>query len=451
MCYARAMRYAACALLVFATACGSKSGGKNGPANDCTAPSAGPTVHAGFPVANETWTADTSPHQITANLTLDSGLTLTLEPCVLVTLDPDVNLLVDGTLVAVGTETRRITLEQGTSGSRFGSLWIRAPGSADLAYTTIEGGGSSSSTSFGATVRVEGQWPPSETLGVDNVVIRDSAGVGLWMSKWARFAAGSQDLTITDSGATEADYPFPLRMSLNTLSSIPVGVYTGNATDSILLSAESPYYIAEIDDTIPDRGIPYQMGGGGDFGVLGVYSAAGPTLTIEPGVEIQFFALGGGGLFVGNGTGAAEQGRVVAEGTQAQPILFTGVGPETAGMWEGVTFRGALANTSALDHVEILNAGAHGGDSSFGCPLIGAGGAPDGATDGAIKIFAEPSASFVTNTHIGDSSSHGIFRAWEGAMIDFMPSNTFTNVAWCDQVEPKPPMGAACPASPSCP
>lgn len=37
-------------------------------------------------------------------------------------------------------------------------------------------------------------------------------------------------------------------------------------------------------------------------------------------------------------------------------------------MWEGVVFEGALANTSVLDHVEILNAGAHGGDNGFGCP-----------------------------------------------------------------------------------
>lgn len=444
------MKFVALALISFVVAgCGGKSGGGKNAANDCEAPTAGPTEHAGFLAADETWTADASPHHITSNLTVDSGLHLTLEACATVELDPAVSFLVDGTLTAAGTATRRITFTQATSGSRYESLWIRAPGSADLAYVTLEGGGATPGSSYGATVRVEGAWPPSETITVDHVTIRDSAGTGLWMSKWAIFGAGSTDLTITDSGESEPTYPFPLRTTLNALGSIPTGDYTGNAEDTILVIGESPHYMVEEDDTVPNRGVPYQMGGLGGFGTLEIFGISGPTLTIEAGVEIQFTAAGSGGLFVGSGTAGAEQGRVVAEGTTADPVVFTGVGTPIAGMWEGVTFEGTLANTSVLDHVEILNAGAHGGDNGFGCPLIGAGGAPGNATDGAIKIFAEPSASFITNTHIEDSSSHGIYRAWIGAQVDFTATNSFTNVAWCEQVEPKDPVDP-CPTTPTC-
>ena len=39
---------------------------------------------------------------------------------------------------------------------------------------------------------------------------------------------------------------------------------------------------------------------------------------------------------------------------------------------------------------------------------------------------------------------------WVGAAVDFAPTNTFTNIARCEQTLPRP-MSMPCPASPPCP
>lgn len=100
-----------------------------------------------------------------------------------------------------------------------------------------------------------------------------------------------------------------------------------------------------------------------------------------------------------------------------------------------------------VDHVRIEHAGAHGGDSGWGCP-------PSGMfdSDGAIKIFNEPSSAFVTSSTLAHSSSHGIYRAWQGGNLSLLATNTFIDIAGCFEVEPKaPPPGPVCSPTPSCP
>jgi hypothetical protein len=150
---------------------------------------------------------------------------------------------------------------------------------------------------------------------------------------------------------------------------------------------------------------------------------------------------------VGTSGSPVATGRIVAQGTATAPILFTGASAApAAGDWEGITFFGALASGNVLDHVQIDAAGDNGGDAGFGCPPPAF---PE--TSGALKIFAQPGASFLTNSTISRSSTHGVFRAWTGAQVDFMAGNTFVDVAFCNQVLPHPPPPAICPANPECP
>lgn len=428
---------------------GDTSAWADGTPGACPAPTGGPTLHANSVLADATWTANTSPHVLTGNVLVPAGVTLTVAPCAEVRVRPGFDLTVQGTLVARGTTLQRIAFRRDNPALAWDSIWVKSPGFADLAYVDVSGGGAA-----GASVLVEGvdTLPAALPLRVDHVTVLGSTSYGLRLSRRAGFAVGSKGLVVSGSGASDPSAPYPVRMSLNTVGTLPPGSYTGNASDLIQVIGEGQSTVM-VDDAFHDRGIPYQIGGPpGSFGLIVVDGEpAIATLTIDPGVEIRFYTAGGGnfgGLFVGTNGSLTATGRLVAAGTAVAPILFTGAGgAPVAGDWEGITFLGALAPGNLLDHVQIDAAGAHGGDQGFGCPPAAAG----NQSDGALKIFTQPSGQFLTNSTISRSSRHGVFRAWTGATVDFLAGNTFTDIAFCNQVLPKPPLPASCPANPECP
>ncbi len=56
----------------------------------------------------------------------------------------------------------------------------------------------------------------------------------------------------------------------------------------------------------------------------------------------------------------------------------------------------------------------------------------------------------MTNTTIDSSAGEGIVRGWTGDPVELLATNTFTNIARCNQTFPKPSMGV-CPAPAPCP
>ena len=406
--------------------------------NSCPAPTGGPTLHANAVAPNEIWTAEGSPHILTGNVTVPPGVTLTLSPCAEVRIRPNFQLYVQGTLSARGTPLRRITIHRDNPALPFANVWVVHPGVADLAFADLDGGGSLD----GALVVQAGSPPLVRPVTVDHVKVSGSSGYGVQLFSNAGFTAASRDLVVSGSGATQPAAPFPVRLGLTAVGTLPVGSYTGNASDlvQVIISANLP-----TDLAFHDRGVPYQIGGGGNAAVLNVIGSPSlATLTLEAGVELQFYSLGSsfGGLFLGTNS------QLVAGGTAAAPIRLTGVGAAPPpGSWEGVTFVTAVDPGTLLDHLVIDAAGAHGGDQGFGCPPAAAG----NATDGALKIFVQPASEFLVNSTISNSISHGVFRAWTGTPVDFLASNSFANVAGCQQVLPHPPPPANCPLNPECP
>jgi hypothetical protein len=125
-----------------------------------------------------------------------------------------------------------------------------------------------------------------------------------------------------------------------------------------------------------------------DVCAAGVTVASGATLTVDPGVTVQFEAGVGDKLIV--------QGTLIADGTALLPITFTAV-VTTPGSWRGISADGTV-NTPAvvnLDHVTL----EYGGDNgSYGAQVY-ADHAVVTITHGLLRYGAGNGLYTTTNTH----------------------------------------------------
>ena len=123
---------------------------------------------------------------------------------------------------------------------------------------------------------------------------------------------------------------------------------------------------------------------------IGVNGPSNPTLTIEPGVQIQFTS--GKYLSIG-GSSSSYKGKLIAQGTQANPIIFTG-SEQTPGYWRGVYFYNYADDTSVIENCVVEYAGS----SSTG-------------------IYIKDSSPTIKNTTVQYSSIYGIYTSNSSSLI----------------------------------
>ncbi len=83
--------------------------------------------------SDTTWAIEGSPYIVTDGVLVDTGVTLTIEPGVIVKFDPQVSLNIDGTLIARGTETNQIAFTTNLVGDYWGYIRFR-DSSIDATY-----------------------------------------------------------------------------------------------------------------------------------------------------------------------------------------------------------------------------------------------------------------------------------------------------------------------------
>jgi len=419
-------------------------------ADECPAPTGPGTKHAGNAIkADETWTAAGSPHVVTFGQQVTAGATLTIEPCAVVRVQAGYKLVFEngGKLVANGTAQKPIRFVADDPAKPWGALSVFAPSTLKLAYTTLENGGDEPSSVYGAIdVRGDQLLAVQELLSVDHVTIKGSANYGVSLRAGAGFTKDSHDLVVT--GSKKA----PIRLLPRLASNLPTGSYAGNGEDWFAVETEAYGNVTLEDVTFHDRGVPYRVGSASTSGELRVGGdKAAVTLTLEPGVVLQFVKNEAAGLFVDPGTSAVPAvGSLVAIGTAAKPIVFTSAETtKVAGAWRGLVF-GNLPNAkNRLEHVRIEFAGGPSRANSFHCDPSG-GGAFSKDEDAAFAVFGQPTAAFLKDSEIADSASLGVNLAYSGDAVDFLPTNTFTRIATCKQSTPRSKTGA-CPSTVPCP
>lgn len=447
----RALRSAVFVSLAAAVLAGCSSGGEAGtdagtasPPDasqaSCPLPSGSGTSHDGESIADDTtWTAAGSPHRVTYTVKVAKGATLTVEPCASVVFARGHGMNVEGSLVARGEQARPITFGPADAAAPWGSL-AGYQGSIDLAWATLTNGGSTDAVSPLAVVDVRGDpaLPRQGLLTVDHVTIDGSQQYGVSLRLGAAFAAGSASLTV--KGAKLG----PVRSEPRLAGSIPAGTYTGNTVDEFVIVGSED--LSE-DTTFHDRGVPYRIGDWQKNGkelLVGTNRAPvqHAVLTVEAGVTIRVTPEG---QIRTHSDAGASTGAIVAVGTAQKPIVFTSAAASPApGDWVGLNFD-AWEAADRLEHVVVEYAGGWTGYRGFHCDQNGGNNEED---QGAILVFSEPASSFLKNSTIAHSAFFGVDRGWKGAAVDFMDTNTFTDVAKCKQSEP---LADTCPANPGCP
>jgi hypothetical protein len=422
------------------------SGADSGPS--CPAPKGPGTEHQGNTItSNETWTAAASPHVIVDSIAISA--TLTIEPCAEVVLGSIKSLAVNptGKLVAEGRAGQPIKFRASDPTKPFAQLYASGGGTLRLAYVDIENGGAPQNAPLEGTGTIYAQGsdqtaPTQEIVSVDHVTVKGSQSNGIFLDDGAGFAANSKDLTITGAKA------FPMSLSSRALSTVPSGTYTGNKTDEILLPGGGGADAVQEDSTMHERGVPYRIGNDASSGYLVVEKQTPggfATLTIEPGVTLRFKK--GGELIVETfAAQSASAGALVAVGTSAKPIVFTSASATpAAGDWIGISFNSVINAPDKINYARVEFAGGLTGSGSETCntdPTI---------PDAAIRVRGFTSNAFITNTTIVNSAAHGIDRGWSNDIkTDFLPTNTFLNVAACKITYPRN-TDSSCPAIPPCP
>lgn len=395
------------------------------------------------PLEDITFTAEGSPHRVYGMTLWD--VTLRVEPCAVVLLGSSawISTAGSGRLEAIGTPDAPIVFDAIDPSLPWRQLTTSGvvgepPGFIDLAEVTLRHGGDPETA--GATLLLAASdiaEDQIETARVRDVAIESSGTYGVRMITGAVFTEDSTGLTVHGSPDR------PVVADADLVAWLPPGDYAGNVRDEILLN--HGWIATQPDITIRDRGLPYAVGDADGsatpFSLEALVTDDGTpvTLTIEPGVELRFFA---------EGITIAEGASLVARGTADAPIRFTsGNQSPAAGDWRGILFEGTPGPDTAIDHAEILFAGK---DTLVpGWRHCAADDPSDVGEAGAVVIAGPPSSAFVTDTRISQSASAGINRAWQGPDIDFTPTNTFEDIAACAQTMPVPDDGV-CPEHASC-
>jgi len=141
---------------------------------------------------------------------------------------------------------------------------------------------------------------------------------------------------------------------------------------------------------------PYEVCNGG------VTIGPAATLTIQPGVTVQFYNSTGSKLYVNGG------GALIAIGTPTQPITFTGV-VATPGSWGGLSSINTTITTALinLSYVTLDYGGVNGSDGA--------------------QLYAYGAVVTITHSLIRNGDGHGVYVAYNNPQVDIHDTSFISN------------------------
>lgn len=302
------------------------------------------------------------------------GVTLTIEPGVVIqfTQNSSLRAIDFGAIKANGVAEKPILFTglQKTKGFWKGLIFESTNNTDNqLEFCTIEYAGEASaySTTIKGAVLAGNFFSKPVLLSMKNVTIQNNANNGLYIDDQATLSALDN--------CTFKGNDTPIKAMEEGVNSIDNdNTFTGNTIDVIEWSVYGGGEIA-LSTTVRSLAIPYR------FTSDELTIAKGSTLTVNAGAKFQ--------MGQNSKISASYGGKIVMEGSAAQPIKFDGV-QKTRGFWKGI-ISDATGSSVTLNHVHIND----GGDLLSG-------------TNAMVSQYGTGSALYVTNCKLGNFSKYGL-------------------------------------------
>ena len=365
--------------------------------------------------SNEEWTVENSPYTVTGHVTVASGVTLTIDPGVTVKLDSGKVLDIEGTLIAQGTSSDKITFTSSASSPAAGDWkFIRFNSSAASASFDNSGDYSSGSILQYCTIEYAGYGAPypgstqavrqeSSTPFIDNCTIQHNADGAIGGTTPENSTTKITNNTIDDNAAHGIKISFgsgtTFTIDGNTVSNSTY--VTGNnhgGGDGILPASGSGPATGTISNNIVSgnarAGIRTNTGSAGSFDV-----------TIS---NNSILNNGNYGLV----TAAGGSSNALADSITASDNTITGNGGGIAAGAE--PDRPTLVTTTIKDNV-ILNNSAMGvliglasgpSNPTFAGSGQSYGGCSEGVDSSPIHLFSVSSNTIIGNSQGAIASCH---------------------------------------------
>lgn len=247
------------------------------------------------------------------------------------------NIRNSGSINAVGTQSEPINFSavNKTKGGWKGIISSSESIKNQFDYVTMEYAGAPGLSSLGETGSLI--LFKDTYFRLNNVTIKNGLNYGINSTYW------NDNVEINDCIITGCD--IPIYAEFNVATHISGGDFTGNTTDVIRLSAGD---LNATTHTWKDLGVPYRIAD--DLGIFG-----GAKLTLEPGVILEFEDTKGVVIDKNFDKGSA----LIAIGTSANPIVFTGV-TKAAGAWKSIYCYRSTSIQNKMEHLLIEYAGGSG-------------------------------------------------------------------------------------------
>lgn len=345
-------------------------------------------------------------YNVTCDIDVRSGATLTIEPGTILIFDAGKIVEVEegGIINANGTSSESITFKgkEPVKGYWAGVYVYSKSINNKFAYCNISDGGSASN---GANIKIANS-NSGATASIEYCKISNSRNAGVTVFTDKDVAHDANVLNSFHDNVLTGNGTYPLVVNTPAVTSIGEGnSYTGNAKDYINILS---YYDEEVNVpvTFSKQAVPYLVSGTGGNGVL-FYQ----PLTVQPGVTVVFSQ--------GMGFGFDNSGTITAVGTASDKITFKGL-ENTKGYWSGLYVR----TNSVNNKFNYCNLSDGGGNTDI--PL-----SYSGSLKGIISTYGYNTSATrkltINKCNISNSSSSGIYiNAYTTVNSDVETDNTFS-------------------------